>query len=72
MKVHTAEGAKCMTQSGNGKAAVGRSDFLSNPFVKRLIDTIRRELLDPMLFRNARDLARKLANFRHYHNSHRT
>lgn len=45
---------------------------LSRPFVERLIDTIRRELLDQLLFRNASDLERKLASFRRYYNSHRT
>jgi transposase InsO family protein len=36
---------------------------LSHPFVERLIGTIRREFLDEMLFWNARDLERKLAEF---------
>jgi hypothetical protein len=36
---------------------------LSHPFVERLIGTIRREFLDHVLFWNARDLARKLAEF---------
>ncbi|MCB9020467.1 MAG: transposase [Chitinophagales bacterium] len=45
---------------------------LSHPFVERLIGTIRREFLDQTLFWNAIDLERKLADFRHYYNSHRT
>ena len=44
---------------------------LSHPFVERLIGTIRRELLDQMLFWNAHDLERKLAGFRQYYNAHR-
>jgi putative transposase len=36
---------------------------LSHPFVERLIGTMRREFLDHVLFWNARDLARKLAEF---------
>ncbi len=44
---------------------------LSHPFVE-LIGTIRRELLDQTLFWNANDLERKLADFQHYYNSHRT
>ena len=44
---------------------------LSHPFVERLIGTIRREFLDQVLFWNASDLERKLANFRQYYNSYR-
>jgi len=44
---------------------------LSHPFVECLIGTIRRELLDKMLFRNAHDLHRKLDRFRQYYNAHR-
>jgi putative transposase len=44
---------------------------LSRPFVERLIGTIRRELLDQVLFWNASDLGRKLADFRQYSNTHR-
>ncbi|MGB5253348.1 MAG: integrase core domain-containing protein [Sedimenticolaceae bacterium] len=44
---------------------------LSHPFVKRLTGTLRRELLDPMLFWNANDLARKLEGFRQYYSAHR-
>ena len=36
---------------------------LSHPFVERLIGTMRREFLDHVLFWNARDLERKLADF---------
>ena len=44
----------------------------SHPFVERLIGTVRRECLDHMLFWNAHDLERKLADFRSYYNHHRT
>ena len=39
---------------------------LSHPFVERLIGTIRREFLDHVLFWNAPDLERKLADFQAY------
>lgn len=41
---------------------------LSHPFVERLIGTMRREFLDHVLFWNARDLERKLADFQAYYN----
>jgi transposase InsO family protein len=44
---------------------------LSHPFVERLIGTIRREFLDQVLFWNARDLERKLAEFQTYYNAAR-
>jgi transposase InsO family protein len=44
---------------------------LSHPFVERLIGTIRREFLDHVLFWNARDLERKLADFQTYYNAAR-
>ena len=44
---------------------------LSHPFIERLIGTTRREFLDRTLFWNARDLERKLYEFRDYHNLHR-
>ncbi len=44
---------------------------LSHPFIERLIGTIRREYLDQMLFWNAGDLERKLADFRAYYNGYR-
>jgi putative transposase len=44
---------------------------LSHPFVERLIGTIRREFLDQMLFWNAGDMERKLADFRQYYSFHR-
>ena len=44
---------------------------LSHPFIERLIGTIRREYLDHILFWNAQDLERKLADFRQYHNRDR-
>src|SRR6476659_1673771 len=44
---------------------------LSHPFVERLIGTVRREFLDHVLFWNARDLERKLAEFQVYYNAAR-
>ena len=44
---------------------------LSHPFVERLIGTVRREFLDHVLFWNARDLERKLAEFQVYDNAAR-
>lgn len=41
---------------------------LSHPFVERLVGTIRRELLDHILFWNAGDLERKLEHFKDYYN----
>ena len=40
----------------------------SHPFVERLIGTMRREFLDQVLFWNAGDLERKLAEFQAYYN----
>jgi len=45
---------------------------LSHPFVERLIGTVRRECLDRTLFWTATDLERKLLDFQHYYNEHRT
>ena len=45
---------------------------LSHPFVERLIGTARREFLDPVLFWNAHDLERKLAEFQVYYNEARS
>jgi transposase InsO family protein len=45
---------------------------LSHPFVERLIGTMRREFLDQVLFWNARDLERKLADFQAYYNATRS
>jgi transposase InsO family protein len=45
---------------------------LSHPFVERLIGTMRREFLDHVLFWNARDLERKLADFQAYYNAARS
>ena len=45
---------------------------LSHPFVERLIGTMRREFLDHVLFWNARDLERKLADFQVYYNAARS
>jgi putative transposase len=44
---------------------------LSHPFVERLIGTMRREFLDQVLFWNAGDLERKLAEFQAYYNAAR-
>jgi hypothetical protein len=44
---------------------------VSHPFVERLIGTVRREYLDHLLFWNAPDLERKLADFQQYSNGHR-
>ena len=44
---------------------------LSHPFVERLIGTTRREFLDHTLFWNARDLERKLGEFKEYYNKDR-
>src|SRR6185436_6224256 len=45
---------------------------LSHPFVERVIGTMRREFLDQVLFWNARDLERKLAEFQVYYNGARS
>jgi len=45
---------------------------MSNPFVERLIGSIRRELLDQTLFWTATDLANKLREYQRYYNQHRT
>ena len=44
----------------------------SHPFVERLIGTTRRECLDHVLFWNARDLERTLADFQVYYNEVRS
>jgi len=44
---------------------------LSHPFIERLMGTTRREFLDHTLFWNARDLERKLGEFREYYNRYR-
>jgi putative transposase len=46
--------------------------LLSHPFVERLVGTTRRECLDQVLFWNARDLERKLADFQTYDNAARS
>ena len=46
--------------------------LLSHPFVERLVGTMRREFLDHVLFWNARDLERKLADFQTYYNAARS
>jgi putative transposase len=43
----------------------------SHPFVERVIGTVRREFLDQVLFWNAGDLERKLADFQTYYNTAR-
>ena len=45
---------------------------MSHPFVERLIGSIRRELLDHTLFWTATDLEKKLGEYQHYFNMHRT
>ncbi|MHB8410299.1 MAG: integrase core domain-containing protein [Acidiferrobacterales bacterium] len=40
----------------------------SNPYIERLIGTIRREYPDQPLFWNVSDLERKLQEFRDYYN----
>jgi len=45
---------------------------LSHPFVERLIGTIRRKYLDRTLFWSTINLERKLLDFQHYYNAHRT
>ena len=45
---------------------------LSHPFVERLIGTVRREYLDRTLFWTTTDLEKKLFDFQHYYNGHRT
>ncbi len=44
---------------------------MSHPFVERLIGTLRREYFDHVTFWNARDLERKLEEFRDFYNFHR-
>jgi hypothetical protein len=44
---------------------------LSHPFVERLIGSLRREIVDQVLFWNATDLERKLTEFEHYYTEHR-
>jgi putative transposase len=44
---------------------------VSHPFIERLIGTIRREYLNRQFFWNARDLSRKLEEFKTYYNAHR-
>ena len=43
----------------------------SHPYIERLISSIRRELLDKLLFWNANDLQNKLTLFQHYYNEER-
>ena len=45
---------------------------LSHSFVERVIGAMRREFLDQVLFWNARDLERKLAEFQAYYNTARS
>jgi putative transposase len=45
---------------------------LSHPFVERVIGTMRREFLDHVMFSNAHDLERKLAEFQVYYNAARS
>jgi len=43
----------------------------SHPFIERLIGTCRREMLDRILFWNARDLQNKQDDFKQYYNAQR-
>ncbi len=45
---------------------------ISHPFVERIIGSIRRELLDQVFFWTSMDLERKLLDYQHYYNQHRT
>ena len=45
---------------------------MSDPFVERVIGTMRREFLDYVPFWNGRDLERKLAEFQRYYNAARS
>ena len=44
---------------------------LSHPFLERLVGTVRRELLDQVLFWTATDLQIKLNSYQHYYNEKR-
>jgi transposase InsO family protein len=44
---------------------------ISHPFVERLIGSIRRELLDQILFWTVTDLENKLRDYQAYYNQHR-
>ena len=44
---------------------------MSHPFVKRLIGSVRRELLDQTFFWTKTDLEEKLRNYQRYYNEHR-
>jgi len=44
---------------------------MSQPFVERLIGTIRREVSDNVLFWTSHDLERQLSEFTVYYNRHR-
>jgi hypothetical protein len=59
-----------MPRGGDVTIAVGSDE--SHPFVERLIGTVRREFLDHVLFWNACDLERKLADFQAYYNAARS
>ena len=60
------------SDSGDRRNQDRASCALSHPFVERLVGTIRREFLDQVLFWNARDLERKLADFQAYYNAARS
>ncbi len=61
---------RCRRERSDEAAAPSRQP-LSHPFVERLIGTLRREFVDRTLFWNARDLERKLGEFKEYYNGHR-
>jgi len=54
---------------GEGEA---REQSVFDPYVERLIGTIRREFLDHVVFWNGRDLERKLSDFEAYYNAVRS
>jgi putative transposase len=58
------------TRSDRTKDGSIRAAFAS--LVERLIGTVRREYLDRTLFWTTVDLERKLIDFQHYYNRHRT
>src|SRR6266516_2810753 len=59
----------CMRERSMVPHSVGCS---TDPFVERLIGSLRREYLDHMLFWTTADLEDKLLDFRTYFNNHRT
>jgi transposase InsO family protein len=56
----------------DGLGIRGADALLTDNDAKRLIGTMRREFLDDVLFWNAGDLERKLADFQAYYNATRS